>query len=120
MFGNIEPNIFDNSYHMREPEKNSYIFVPCKNMILLRQNSKMELELPQIQHLSEQKFILLKDIIFLFKINEDSLYWLKTSVKETDTLRFYQFGTIIFRLPKIFQFASITAQHLVRWYHSNL
>ena len=89
-------------------------------MILLRQNSKMELELPQIQRLSEQKFILLKDIIFLFKINEDSFYWLKTTVKETDTLRFYQFGTIIFRLPKIFQFASITAQHLVRWYNSNL
>ncbi len=113
----IEPHKYDVSFHHQEPAPCDFVFAPRGDTVLVK-GIENEAYLPTFQEM-ETAYPPLVDPVFLFSIDETSVFLLQDSPDPQPGFFYQPIGLFRTTLPRWKAFAGITASHLAGWYGKN-
>jgi len=118
LFQNIKPHIYNNEFISKKPTKSDYVFILNKDTVLL-ENRDGELTLPYYNTVNSTYPESIKDLIYLFSIDETAFYLSLQKIIETDKFRYKDINIFRDMKPSWLGFAGATAYHLAIWYDTH-
>jgi NAD+ diphosphatase len=118
LFQDIEPHLYHNEFISKKPIENDYIFILNKDMLLLEDRDS-ELSLPHYNVVNSNFPNAIKDLIYLFSIDDTAFYLSLQEITETDKFRYQDIQLFREMKPSWLAFAGATAYHLAVWYDTH-
>lgn len=120
MIQDIGTHQFANEYAPVPPEPDSYLLCYRGREILMRQNSRGEVEFPRFRDLDQEGSLLCEEYSYLFSIDQERFY-LGRNMGGEALSGFSMENLEIFRTaePQHLAFAGITGAQLYRWYKNH-
>jgi len=118
LFQDIEPHLFRNEFLNRKPTEHDYIFIFNRDKVLL-EGINDKLSLPQYNTTNINFPDTIKDLIYLFSIDDRAFYLSLQEIKETNKLQFQEINEFRNMKPSWLGFAGATAYHLAHWYDTH-
>lgn len=120
MIQDIGAHRFSNAYQPIAPDKKSYALYYNGKEVMLGRNEKNEIVFPTFEELEKYNEHLYEDYTFLFTIDEDRFYLLRT-IDYGMNFHYHMENTEVFRsaAPLELAFAGITGAQLYRWYNTH-
>jgi NAD+ diphosphatase len=112
MFQDIQPNIFNNAYRKKEPQKTDYLVIYKNDSILI---DSQQGTIPKYD-LIEKQALQLTDVTYLFSVNDTSFYL--SLISDEVPVGYSWENMNIFRefKPGWIAFAGASACHIAKWY----
>lgn len=118
MFQDIAPHRFRVEYESKVPSDRDLVFIAKKDAVLMEiQNGTAAL--PSFASVHKAFPDALKDITYLFSVDDTALFLSFCDVPETDGYNYRQLFTFRELKPDWLAFAGATAFHLAGWYGAN-
>lgn len=118
LFQDIKPHIYHNEFISKKPTENDYVFILNKDTVLLEDRDG-ELSLLHYNVVNSNFPQAIKDLIYLFSIDETALYLSLQKIIETDKFRYQDINIFRNMKPSWLGFAGATAYHLAIWYDTH-
>jgi NAD+ diphosphatase len=118
LFQDIEPHLFRNEFINKKPAEDDYIFILNKDKVLL-EGKNNTLSLPQYNSVNTNFPDSVKDLIYLFSIDDKAFYLSLQEITETDKLQYQDIYVFRNMKPSWLAFAGATAYHLAHWYDTH-
>ncbi len=118
MFQDIEPHLFHNEFINKKPAEGDYIFILNKDKVLL-EGTNNKLSLPQYNTVNINFPDAIKDLIYLFSIDDKAFYLSLQEITETNILQYQDIYVFRNMKPSWLAFAGATAYHLAHWYDTH-
>ena len=118
LFQDIHPHEFRNEFTGKAPEDTDYVIFTKKSMLLMNDGSGT----PALPNYHESAVIFpeaVKDLIYLFSVDQAAFFLSLREVSETEDYRYR--NAFVFRelKPDWLAFAGATAAHLALWYDTH-
>ena len=115
MFQDFEPHVYCNEFIDKKASETDYVLILNNNTILL-EYINCDWSIPQYGAIAPDFIKAVKDLIYLFSIDETAFYLSLCDITESDKFKYQD--VYIFRDMKPFwlAFAGATAYHLALWY----
>ena len=95
LFQDIKPHIYHNEFINKKPTEGDYVFILNKDTVLL-ENRDGELSLPYYNAVNSNFPDAIKDLIYLFSIDETAFYLSLEEITETDKFRYQNINLLKF------------------------
>ncbi len=118
LFQDIRPHLYKNEFISKKPAENDYVFILNKDRVLL-ENRDGELSLPHYNAVNSNFPDAIKDLIYLFSIDEKAFYLSLAEITEIDKFRYQNIHLFRDMKPSWLGFAGATAYHLALWYDTH-
>ena len=118
MFQDIEPHIFNNEFLNKKPAEHDYIFILNKDKVLL-ESTNNKLSLPQFNTVNNNFSDTVKDLIYLFSIDDKAFYLSLQEITDTNEFQYQDISVFRNMKPSWLAFAGATAFHLAHWYDTH-
>ena len=118
MLQDIQPYQFNNEFKKVKPTSDDYVAI-FKDGELLLNTIGEEVCFPTIEEISKLSPEIQAEAIYLFSINERSVYCSTNSINETAEFNYVNIHSNRETLPKWIVFVAATSYHLVQWYELN-
>ncbi len=118
LFQDIKPHIYHNEFISKKPTENDYVFILNKDTVLLEDRDG-ELSLPHYNVVNSNLPDAIKDLIYLFSIDETAFHLSLEEITETDKFRYQNINLFRDMEPSWLGFAGATAYHLALWYDTH-
>lgn len=118
MLHDIKPHHFNNEFKPKEPKNTDYLLVFNDESILM-DTSIEQLNFTNFGQINELNPEVKNNAVYLFSIDNSSVFCIFDPIKETDTLKYSKIIDIRELLPDWMVFVAATANHLARWYDTN-
>ena len=118
LFQDIKPHLYHNEFISKKPTENDYVFILNKDIVLL-EDKDGEFSLPRYSVVNYNLPDAIKDLIYLFSINETAFYLSLQAITETVKFRYQDVHLFFDMKPSWLGFAGATAYHLAIWYDTH-
>ncbi|TFG83114.1 MAG: NAD(+) diphosphatase [Erysipelotrichales bacterium] len=118
MFQDIEPYAYHNEFIDRQPTENDYVFIINKDKVLLDEKDG-ELSLLQYNTVKDNFPDAIKDLIYLFSVDQAAFFLSLEEITETEPLQHKDIHVFREMKPSWLAFAGATAFHFAHWYDTH-
>jgi NAD+ diphosphatase len=118
LFQDIKPHIYHNEFISKKPAENDYVIILKKDTVLLEDKDN-ELSLPNYNAVKSNFPDAIKDLIYLFSIDETAFYLSLHKITQTNKFRYQNIYLFLDIKPSWLAFAGATAYHLALWYDTH-
>jgi len=118
MLQDIKPHQFNNEFKPKTPKSSDYVLIFNGDNILM-DNSSQNLEFIKVEQINELNTNIIDKTIYLFSIDETSIFCTFESVQETENFKYINISEFRTVLPEWMSFIVATASHLASWYDTN-
>ncbi|MFC2145525.1 NAD(+) diphosphatase [Actinomycetota bacterium] len=118
LFQDIKPHLYHNEFISKKPTEKDYVFILNKDTVLLEDRDG-ELSLPHYHVVNSSLPVAIKDLVYLFSIDETAFYLSLQEITETDKFRYQDIHLFLDMEPSWLAFGGATAYHLALWYDTH-
>lgn len=118
MLHDIQPHYFNNDFKHKKTEDNDYLLI-FNDENLLMDSALEQLNFTKIQQIKEINSEIVNEAIYLFSIDNISIFCSLSQIKETENLKYVNLAHLREILPDWMIFTAATANHLAHWYNAN-